>query len=294
MKYGVHLPNFGAFGDARVLADLAVMAEEAGWDGFFLWDHLLFCELDKNAHVDPWIALTAAAMQTKTIQLGTLVTALPRRRPWKLARESVSLQNLSGGRLILGVGLGDPAQWEYEFFHENADVKTRAEKLDEGLMILKGLWTGETFGFEGNHYHLEAMTFLPKPIAPIPIWVGGYWPNKGPFKRAARYDGVAPGRLDGDWTPDSLRTMLDYLQQRRTLESPFEVVMGGQTSADGSDWAEKVQPLIAAGATWWNEDISPLSRGWGWDELWKPWDIDPLCKRIEAGPPPVRPASLLL
>src|SRR5687767_2848760 len=121
MKYAVHLPNFGAYGDARVLADLAHVAEAAGWDGFFLWDHLLCCELDKNPHADPWIALTAAALNTANIKLGTLVTPIPRRRPWKLARETVTLHNLSGGRLILGVGIGDPVKWEYDFFHAESD-----------------------------------------------------------------------------------------------------------------------------------------------------------------------------
>ncbi|GHD43083.1 LLM class flavin-dependent oxidoreductase [Mycetocola manganoxydans] len=108
MKYGLHLPNFGAFGDARVLAGLARDAERSGWDGFFLWDHLLFCDLDQNDHVDPWVALTAVAAATDSILLGPLVTPLPRRRPWELARQTVSLQNYSGGRLVLGVGIGAP------------------------------------------------------------------------------------------------------------------------------------------------------------------------------------------
>jgi alkanesulfonate monooxygenase SsuD/methylene tetrahydromethanopterin reductase-like flavin-dependent oxidoreductase (luciferase family) len=222
MKYGVHLPNFGAFGDARVLAEMAVLAEQAGWDGFFIWDHLLFCEPDKNAHVDPWVGLTAVAMRTERIIFGPLVTAIPRRRPWKLARETVSLQNLSGGRLVLGVGLGDPVEWEYRFFHEETDAKIRAEKLDEGLAILQGLWSGETFGFTGKHYQLEPMTFLPKPVKPIPIWVGGYLPHKRPFRRAARFDGVVPGRLDGSFAPEDVRRGACLFGTRRPHPLPLD------------------------------------------------------------------------
>jgi alkanesulfonate monooxygenase SsuD/methylene tetrahydromethanopterin reductase-like flavin-dependent oxidoreductase (luciferase family) len=284
MKYGVHLPNFGAFGDARILAEFAQLAEEAGWDGFFIWDHLLFCEPDKNAHVDPWVALTAVALSTERITFGTMVTAVPRRRPWKLARETVSLHNLSGGRLVLGVGLGDPVQWEYGFFHDETDPMIRAEKLDEGLAILQGLWSGETFGFEGKHYHLEPMTFLPKPVRPIPIWVAGYWGRKRPFRRAARYAGVAPSKLDGDMTPTDMRDIIAYIYQHRETQDPFDVVAFGRTDSQSPELAT-VKSIMEAGATWWVEDVSQLRLGMGWEELWKPWDIAPLRARIIAGPP---------
>ncbi|HEX5860141.1 MAG TPA: LLM class flavin-dependent oxidoreductase, partial [Microbacterium sp.] len=198
MKFGLHLPNFGAFGDARALADLAVAAETAGWDGFFLWDHLLFCDLDQNDHVDPWVALTAIAAATSTIRLGPLVTPVARRRPWELARQAVSLQNFSNGRLVLGVGLGEPTEWDFRFFGDPTDPRVRAEKLDEGLEILRGLWSGKQFGFSGQHYRLEPMTFLPPPVTPIPIWVGGAWPNRRPFRRAARHQGVMPLGGAGD------------------------------------------------------------------------------------------------
>ena len=287
MKYGVHLPNFGVFGDARVLADLARLAEQAGWDGFFLWDHLLFCELDKNAHVDPWVALTAIAAATERINIGTLITPLPRRRPWKLARETVSVQNYSGGRLILGVGLGDPVEWEYRFFHEETDPRIRAEKLDEGLAILTGLWTGEPFAFEGKHYQLEEMTFLPKPVSRIPIWVAGYWPKKRPFRRSARFDGIAPGSAEGMLSPDDVRQFMAYINQHRSREDAFDVVTFGKTDPESAEYTAKVAPYIEAGATWWVEDISPLRMGWGWEDLWKPWEIEPLKARIQAGPPKV-------
>jgi alkanesulfonate monooxygenase SsuD/methylene tetrahydromethanopterin reductase-like flavin-dependent oxidoreductase (luciferase family) len=289
MKYGLHLPNFGSYADARLLADLARAAEEAGWDGFFLWDHLLFCELDKNPHVDPWVALTAVALNTQHITFGTLVTPLPRRRPWKLARETVTLHNLSGGRLVLGVGLGDPVEWEYRFFHDDTDPKIRAQKLDEGLAILTGLWTGETFSFEGVHYQLEPMTFLPRPVTPIPVWVGGNWPNKPPFRRAARYDGVFPNLSNdqGPMTPDKLREILGYIDQHRSTSSqtPYEVIVGGITEIGTDDYQQKVAPYEAAGATWWIEDVGPLRLGLGWEDLWQEWDVPALRARIEAGPP---------
>lgn len=286
MKYGMSLPNFGTFGDVHLLIDLACKAEAAGWDGFFLWDHLLFCELDKNAHADPWITLSAIATQTETVMIGTLVTPIPRRRPWKLARETVTLQNLSKGRLILGVGLGAPEEWEYRFFHEEDDPKIRAKKLDEGLTILSNLWKGEPFGFKGEHFHLEEMTFLPVPVKPIPIWVGGYWPNKRPFRRAARYNGTYPGLLDGAMTPEALKEIAAYIrQQHGGNPAQFDLVAGGTSEANAQSYHTYVEPFEQIGATWWIEDMSPLRLGMGWEDLWKPWDVAPIEERILAGPP---------
>ena len=285
MKYGVHLPNFGTFGDPQTLVDLAIEAEQAGWDGFFLWDHLLFCELDKNAHADPWMTLAAISVQTTTISIGTVITPLARRRPWKLARETVTLQNLSKGRLILGVGLGDPVEWEFRFFHEETDPKIRASKLDEGLDILTGLWTGEPFSYQGTHYQLEEMTFLPKPIQPIPIWVAGYWSRKKPFQRGARYDGICPGKVDGSLSPEDWQNIIAYVTQYRTKESHFDWVGGGQTPEDSTEAQAIITPYADVGMTWWLEDISPLRLGMGWEDLWKPWDIETLRARIIAGPP---------
>ena len=181
MQYGINLPPFGDFGDPRALAELAHEAEQAGWDGFFIWDHIIF---DPSFHpmVDPCVGLAAVALSTSRIRIGTMLTPLPRRRPWKLARETVSLDRLSNGRLILGVGIGDPVQWDYGFFGEETDARVRAQHLDEGLDIVAGLWSGERFSYQGQHYQLQEMIFLPKPVQPrIPIWVGGNWPNKPPL-----------------------------------------------------------------------------------------------------------------
>jgi alkanesulfonate monooxygenase SsuD/methylene tetrahydromethanopterin reductase-like flavin-dependent oxidoreductase (luciferase family) len=281
MKYGLHLPNFGAFGDARVLAALSRDAEDAGWDGFFLWDHLLFCEFDRNNHVDPWVALTAVASSTERILLGPLVTPLARRLPWELARQSVSLQNFSGGRLVLGVGLGEPTEWDFRYFGQETDAVVRGQKLDEGLAILSGLWSGDTFGFDGKHYSLERMTFLPTPVSPIPIWVGGSWPHRRPFRRAAKYDGVMP-MMNAELTVESLRPIVEYVASHR--QSPgtgFDVIVSGVSTPDGSG----VPPGIGDIATWWLEDISPLRFGWDWPELANDWDVEALRSRILAGPP---------
>ena len=285
MKYGVHLPNFGSFGDVHVLIDLAKTAEDAGWDGFFLWDHLLFCELDKNPHVDPWITLAAIAVQTKRINIGTMVTAFARRRPQKLARETVTLQNLSNGRLILGAGLGDPVEWEFETFHEETDPKIRAKKLNEGLDIVTQLWSGETLTYEGEHYQITDATFLPKPIKPIPIWIAGYYPRKAPMNRASRFQGMFPGHVDGKLLPEHVKEIRTYIQDHRKDDSPFDIVAGGETK-DSSDTAE-VAVYKDAGLTWWMEDISPLRLGFTWQDLWKTWDVEPLKARIESGPPSV-------
>ncbi|MEM7134528.1 MAG: LLM class flavin-dependent oxidoreductase [Chloroflexota bacterium] len=286
MKFGVSIPNFEHFCDAAVLADMAQEAETAGWDGFFIWDHILFDDL-WHPMVDPWVALTAIAMKTEQIKIGPLVTPLPRRRPWKLAREMVSVDRLSNGRLIMGVGLGAPARWEYGFFGETVDQKVQAEMLDEGLQILVGLCSGEPFSFQGNHYQLEEMRFLPTPVQKkIPIWVAGGWPNRRPFRRAARWDGVVPQKHDGPLTPDAWREILAYIHQHRTSSEPFEAIGGGIIPAnDPEQAAEIIQPFADAGVTWWLESASPYDFGLEWDQPWTPDIVERGYERIRQGPP---------
>jgi alkanesulfonate monooxygenase SsuD/methylene tetrahydromethanopterin reductase-like flavin-dependent oxidoreductase (luciferase family) len=149
IRYGINVPNFGDYNRPRVLADLAESAEEAGWDGFFIWDHMV----GETPFCDPTVALSAIALLTDRIRLGAMITPLPRRRPWKVAREMVSLDHLSGGRVIMGVGLGNPPT-EYSKLGEEPGARARAEKLDESLEIITGLWSGERFSHEGKHYRL--------------------------------------------------------------------------------------------------------------------------------------------
>lgn len=280
MKFGINIPNFGWFGDIDTLVEIAVEVEESGWDGFFLWDHMLVFKQEDMVlpFVDPWIALTAIACNTKKIRLGSLITPVPRRRPWKVAREAVSVDHLSKGRVILGVGLGAPPETEFDYFGEESDLKIRAELLDEGLDIITGLWSGEPFSYAGKHYQLNEMTFLPKPKQEprIPIWVGGGVPQKAPFRRAARFDGVAP--VHSKWpepvTTQLLENALEIIKSERGDLKNYDVVISGETTGtDSTKDRERVESWIQTGATWFLEDIHGLRA-----------EIDVLRERIRAGP----------
>jgi alkanesulfonate monooxygenase SsuD/methylene tetrahydromethanopterin reductase-like flavin-dependent oxidoreductase (luciferase family) len=285
VQYAVELGPYAAHADPRALGRLAREAEDAGWDGFFIWDALYHDAYDLPKP-DPWIALAAVAMSTERIRLGPMVTPLPRRRPWKVARETVTLDHLSQGRLILGVGIGDPSDREFGWFGEETDYKVRARMLDEALDILVGLWSGRPFSYNGQHYHLHEVTFLPTPLqAPrIPIWVGGWWPNKPPLRRAARWDGVHPGKLTGPMSPQEVRDMIAYINAHRTVQGPFDVAIAGRTPGDDpAQGAQIVAPMAEAGATWWIEGLGPESTHIPTpDEVWP---IDEIERRIRQGPP---------
>ena len=256
MHYGLNVQILGAYSDPRLLAELAHEAEAAGWEGFFIWDHIAWPALESVA--DPWVVLTAMALRTERIRLGPMVTPLARRRPWKQARETVTLDRLSGGRLILGVGLGGWRQKEFEAFGEAGDPKARAAKWDEGLEVLTGLWSGQPFSYDGTQYRVKDAHFAPPAQHPrIPIWVAGAWPHKPPFRRAARWDGVFPISqvpLTKHLTPAEIRDIQAYIKKYRTSATPFEVVSGGQTSgSNGAEDTALVTPHVEAGLTWWRE-----------------------------------------
>jgi alkanesulfonate monooxygenase SsuD/methylene tetrahydromethanopterin reductase-like flavin-dependent oxidoreductase (luciferase family) len=271
LQYALSLPNGGECGHPRILADLAALAEASGWDGLFLEDYICYTNdtyhsIPGNPTYDPWVALAAVALSTSRIRLGTLVTPLPRRRPWKLAREAVTLDHLSNGRLILGVGSGDVRDPGYIRVGESstAGARQRAEMLDESLQILAGLWSGQPFSYTGKHYSIEDVTFLPAPVQSprIPVWVGGGWPNPGPTERAARWDGSCLYRqtTDGSWqdmTPDDVRSLRAFVESRRTSgtdASPFAIVVGGrQRSSDPEQDRALIRSLAEVGATWWSE-----------------------------------------
>lgn len=278
MKYGLYLPNFGEAISAQAIADLASEAESAGWNGFFLWDHILYSKTQTSPMVDPWIALTAAATQTKELRLGTTVTPLARRRPWVLARTTATLDQLSNGRVIISVGLGEPAKVEFSMFGEQADPKIRAEKLDESLDILNGLWKGEPFSYKGKHYQISKMTFQPPVIQKprIPIWVGGFWPNKAPFRRAALWDGVIPLKKTGGMEPDDVCGILQFINTYREIETPFDfVIIGNQQKVRaGLKGIQKINAYNQAGATWWLESLY-TSRN----------SMPKLMEKIRQGPP---------
>ena len=254
MKFGVFLPNFGEYADPRTLAELAHEAEACGWDGFFIADHMSLGM--KIEFADPWVALAAIALHTERITIGPMVTPLPRRRPWKLARETVSLDRLSNGRLILGVGLGWPHDTEFESFGEEGDPRVRAGMLDEGLDVLTGLWGGEAFSYQGEHYRLEEMAFLPKPVQSprIPIWLAGSWPNKTPLRRAIRWDGYFPERT----SPDDIKAILAYVKAHRDGGGTFDVAFGDRLRVDqAQQLAEQVAAYAEAGLSWWMQRLGP-------------------------------------
>lgn len=274
MRYGFVFPG----GDAREAADLAHDAEQAGWDGFFVWEPVW--------GVDAWVSLTAAAMRTERIRLGTMLTPISRMRPWKLASETATLDRLSGGRVILAVGLG-ALDSGFAAFGEVTDRKTRAELLDEGLDILTGLWRGQPFSYAGTHYTVTEKTFSPPPPPVqqprIPIWTVGAWPRPKSMQRVLRYDGLIPSAFDADGTarqatPDEIREMRSFIDANRTEGTPFDIVVEGETpGTDANRAAAIVRPWAAAGATWWTETL--------WNVVGQPNAIETVRARIRQGPP---------
>jgi alkanesulfonate monooxygenase SsuD/methylene tetrahydromethanopterin reductase-like flavin-dependent oxidoreductase (luciferase family) len=250
MKYGFVLPA----GDARTAADFAHDAEQAGWDGFFVYEAVW--------GIDAWVSLTAAAMRTERIRLGTDLTPLSRMRPWKLASETATLDNLSNGRVILAVGLG-AIDTGFAEFGEVTDRKTRAELLDEGLDILTGLWRGQPFSYDGKHYQIRPTEFMPPPPPVqqprIPIWTVGAWPRPKSMRRVLRCDGILPSVIEdgGQWrdtTPDDIRAIRAFVDANRNERGPFDIVIEGETPGDAPDQAAAiVRKWADAGATWWVE-----------------------------------------
>jgi hypothetical protein len=272
MKYGFILPR----GDARTAAEFAHEAEAAGWDGFFVWEPVW--------GIDAWVSLTAAAMRTERIRLGTMLTPVSRMRPWELASKTATLDNLSNGRVILSVGLG-ALDTGFEAFGEVTDRKARVELLDEGLDILTGLWRGQPFNYSGKHYKIKETTFYPPPPPVqqprIPIWVVGAWPRMKSMQRALRYDGLLPAVMGEDGkvrmspvTPDEIRQMSAFIAANRTEATPFDIVVEGQTPGDDREQtATLMRQWADVGATWWMEG------------MWSTPELDKVLARIKQGPP---------
>jgi alkanesulfonate monooxygenase SsuD/methylene tetrahydromethanopterin reductase-like flavin-dependent oxidoreductase (luciferase family) len=258
VRFGLYVPNFGVSSNPLTLTEMAVRAEKAGWDGFFLWDHIV--EWDKKLPLtDTLTTLAAIAIKTKRIRIGTALSPLPRYKPWDLARRTATLDQLSNGRLVLSVGLGGVESCDYTRFGEDPDNSTLAEKLDESLEIITGLWSGKKFSFRGKHYQVGPSIFLPTPKQQprIPIWVGGFWPRQGPFKRAARWDGVLPLILPERLPqPGDLQEIMEFIKKHRSAKGNFDVVnIGWTTGANRARNAEKVQKYADSGMTWWLESL---------------------------------------
>ena len=238
MRSGIYFPLFDELADPALAARLAAEAEEAGWDGVFVWDHVRWRE-PVVAVADTQISLAAMAAATERIRLGPMVTPLARRRPVKVARETATLDRLSNGRLTLGVGLGgDEFGGEYSKTGEELDVRRRAEMLDEALEILQAAWSGELVQHRGEHYTVDGMRFLPRPVQrPLPIWVAGFYGKPRPLRRAARYQGFFPVNLDH---PDQLAEMAAALPR----DEGYDIVASLPPGVDPA-------PYVEAGATWW-------------------------------------------
>jgi alkanesulfonate monooxygenase SsuD/methylene tetrahydromethanopterin reductase-like flavin-dependent oxidoreductase (luciferase family) len=227
----------------------AAEAEAAGWDAFFTWETVW--------GTDPWVLLGALAVKTERMRLGTMLTPPSRRRPWKLAGETATVDALSNGRLILAVGLGAP-ETGFANFGEVVDRKTRAELLDESLEIITGLWRGQPFEHHGKHYNVTPLTFPgpPKPVQQprIPIWVVGLWGSERSMRRVLKYDGYLPYVKDGEITPEIVREMRAYLDARRQGQPPMDLIVESELMGDKAvDGLARVRALAEAGATWWNE-----------------------------------------
>ncbi|QIK76114.1 LLM class flavin-dependent oxidoreductase [Nocardioides piscis] len=258
-RRGLFVAPFGPLADPRVIGDLAAAAEAAGWDGFFLWDHLQYGER-VAAIADVWTCCAAVAMRTERLLFGPMVTPLPRRRPQVLARQAASLAVLSGDRFVLGLGLGDDGVGEFSDFGDEPDPKVRGRMLDEGLDVLTALLSGEQVDHGGPHYAARDVRYLPAPH--MPIWLAGRFGNKAPLRRAARHDGFFVIGLDG---PDDLEDVITRLAEHDPAPG-FEVVVDLQPDQDLSDWLDR-------GASWVLTRIGPFDI-----------DLDEVRRVVDAGP----------
>jgi alkanesulfonate monooxygenase SsuD/methylene tetrahydromethanopterin reductase-like flavin-dependent oxidoreductase (luciferase family) len=270
LQRGLAVPCFAE--DPMELAELGVEAERAGFDGFFLWDHIVFSNTGEGPPiVDPWLVLAVVAARTTRIRLGTMITPVPRRRPWQLAKETTTLDRLSNGRLILGVGIGSPAYGDFGIFHEPADERVRAELLDEGLDILAGLWSGERFSYQGRHFTLDPVRFTPAPVQRprIPVWVGGVLPAARPIARAARWDGMVPIRFaERALVRPSAADLADVgakiAAARAAAAAPaeFDLVVWAEVAEVPAEVRQIPRPYQDSGVTWWIETAKPEPRWW--------------------------------
>jgi len=241
LQSALFLPLFDELSDPRVIVELAVAAEERGWDGVFVWDHLRYAAPVREV-ADAWVVMAAIAAATEKVRIGPMVTPVPRRRPQVLLRETVTLDHLSNGRFVFGVGIGGDPGGELSVFGEERDSRARAALLDDALERIDCWWHGET---------VDGVTMLPVPVQRprIPVWVASRYPNRAPIRRAARWDGWFPIALPA---PEALTEELDYARQHRDREAPFAVAVQGLPGADPRPWVE-------AGATWWLVRFDPFT-----------------------------------
>jgi alkanesulfonate monooxygenase SsuD/methylene tetrahydromethanopterin reductase-like flavin-dependent oxidoreductase (luciferase family) len=272
LRRGVYLPPFGPFGDPNVIVDLAVRAEAAGWDGVFLWDHVVS---EATPIADCWTTLGAIAAATRRVLLGPTITPLPRRRPWVVARQASTVSRLSGGRLVLGAGLGSDESGDFSRFGEQTDQATRGAMLDEGLGVLEAVWSGQPLDHAGTYYDVHLGASAPEPHA-IPVWIASSTRHPGVLRRAAGWDGVFP-ISDHTLAPEEVADIVGALRRAGApVGDRYGVVIAGNASQawerpnpDGVD----LSAMVEAGATWWMESLI---------------HVDPLelsLEVVDAGPP---------
>jgi alkanesulfonate monooxygenase SsuD/methylene tetrahydromethanopterin reductase-like flavin-dependent oxidoreductase (luciferase family) len=250
IRSALWLPIFDELADPAVVARLAAEAEEAGWHGLFVWDHLRWQAPVRDV-ADPWITLAAVACATEHLRIGPMITPLARRRPAKVAKETATLDRLSGGRLTLGVGLGsDRFGNELSKTGEELDDRRRGRMLDESLEILTAAWSGEPVHHLGEHHTVDGVEFLPRPVQRpgVPVWVAGFPGNRRPMLRAARHDGFFPVNLEHpDQVAEIAATIADL---RDDPAAPYDIAVALPAGTDPA-------PYAAAGATWWLTDVAP-------------------------------------
>jgi alkanesulfonate monooxygenase SsuD/methylene tetrahydromethanopterin reductase-like flavin-dependent oxidoreductase (luciferase family) len=271
VRYGIVITNLGDYADPRVVVRLAQAAEEAGWEGIFVWDHLGFVWGVPSG--DPWVILSAVAASTERLMLGTAVTPLARRRLQVVANALATLDLLSGGRVIFGAGLGGRER-EFSAFGDTPEPRERAAMIDEGLTVLDGLLSGWEVSHRGEHYVVDGVRLSPTRRPRIPIWIGGE--SDAALRRAARWDGWLAPATSPDGTPimakspDTIAEMVARIYRHREGGGPFEVAVDGYTESGNEALSRAYEE---AGATWWLESVHGL-RG----------TLDEMIARVEAGP----------
>lgn len=275
MRYGFVIPG----GDVGTLVEIAQEIEAAGWDAVFVADYVY--------GTDPWVSLGAIGARTERVKLGTLLTPVSRRRPWKLASELATLDRLTNGRALLAAGLG-ATDTGFANVGEATDRKVRAQLLDEGLELMTRFWSGKPFRYEGEHYKVnwgKGWLYTPVQQPRVPIWVVGAWPRPVSMRRAARWDGVIASKMTGEGsfeqpTPDDVRAMKAFVDEERARtgqSGPFDIVIEGVTPGDNSETAAEILvPFAEVGVTWWIESMWTAPGG-----------MKGVLKRIRQGPPQV-------
>lgn len=260
-RFGLGVPNGGDFADPHRIVELARAAEDAGWDGLFLWDHVVR-RRPWQPMIDPWVTLAAVAVATDHIVLGPMVTPLARRRVSVVARETATLDVLSNGRLRFGVGLGAPDD-EFTRFGEDADPRLRAQILDESLDALELLWSGDPATYRGEHVTVDDVQFLPRPVhGRVPVWVAGAWPGGAPFRRAARFDGVWPiPKASAQLSVAEFVDCVSFVAGHRAHDAPpFDACFVGRSAAGSDDeHDDTIGRLVDGGMTWWIDSLDDPS-----------------------------------